>query len=132
MWVGARLIGGAIAVMGSMASSDAAMVQVEAGQPARLCLATGDAGLPGASGGRRRAVLAIHEIRGDPGALAVRADTGEDMLIGLFPGGAFTATAPDQVRRSFLPGQPSSRCWDVELTGEGGASVTLELSEPLD
>ena len=132
MWIRTGLIGGAIAVMGSMAGSEAALVQVRAGQPARLCLATDAAGAPDAASGRRRAVLAIHEVRGDPGALAVRADTGEDMLIGLFPGGAFTATGPDQVRRSFLPGQPSSRCWDVELTGEGRASVTLELSGPLE
>lgn len=131
VWIKVGLTGAAVCVMGAMAAAETGPVRVEAGHPARLCLDQAVALLPGAAGGRRRAVLAVHEVRGDPGGLSVKADTGEDMLIGLFPEGAFIAP-PEQIRRSFLPGRPASRCWDVELTGQGAASIALEVSEPLE
>jgi len=78
----------------------------------------------------RRPVLVVYAIAGEVGAIEVAAETGEEALVGLFPGGPFKAATPKDARRSFLPGEVS-RCWRFALEGEGTAEIAIELYETL-
>lgn len=109
-----------------------APVSVGTGEEVELCLAPEDARLADYIEGRRNAVLALYAVTGESGPLAVTADTGEETVIGLFPGGPFTAASVAEARRFFLPGSPETRCWTVELAGDGSAEVTLEISDLLE
>lgn len=116
--------GMAIVVLMTTAGDQHGLVTLRSGEAGELCL-----GADPAAG--RRPVLAVHAVTGEVGALAVTAATGEEMLVGLYPGGPFMAAHPGEVRRSFLQGE-GSRCWTVTLMGEGTATVSVELSDPLD
>ena len=106
------------------AGDEQGLVTLRSGETSQFCLS-----VDWATG--RRPVLAVHAVTGEVGALSVTAATGEETLVGLYPGGPFTAAHPGEVRRSFLPGE-RSRCWFVSLMGDGTARVGVEISDPLD
>jgi hypothetical protein len=122
-------------------ASEAALRTVRGGAPVQLCVQADDEAARGLAAGRQRPVLVVMSYDPPPdGPSAIEvtsAATGKTSRIGMFPGGAFAASASADARRFFLPSVGGERaaieCFTVRLAAaEGGAAtVMLEVSPPV-